>query len=104
MCQQSINGMPIAFIYLETEGAVIRTIFNRSLPNLHRRMMGPTRNSLPVSITEKIVSRLLLGGGLCVIHSISLTTRRHPLGSRGRAEIQPSDCFTDPSQFPFYAL
>jgi len=86
-------------LYIKSEEAVIRTIFNRSLPIFHRRMMGATRNSVPVGIAEKFVSSLILGG-LFVIHSISVTTRRHPLGSGVRAEIQPSDCFTDPSQFP----
>jgi len=89
--------------YIKMEAAVIPTIFNRSLPNFHRRIMGAPRNTLQVGITDNSVFSLILGG-LFIIHSISVTMRRHPLRSRVRAEIQPSDCFTDPSQFPFYAL
>jgi len=58
-------------LYIKTEGAVIRTIFSRSLPNLHRRMMGATRNSLPVGIAEVFVSSLILGVRLLYTASAS---------------------------------
>jgi len=39
-------------LYIKIEAAVIRTIYNQSLPHFHRQMMGATHNSLPVGIAE----------------------------------------------------
>jgi len=60
-------------LYIKTEGAVIRTIFNRSLPNFHRRMMAASRDSLLVGIAEIFVSSMMLG--VCLLYTASASRR-----------------------------